>query len=216
MLPPNAKLTRLVDAAVEPIALSDAVNWLRVEITDDNDLITGLITAARMDCEQEAGRSFISTTWELTLDYLPLSAGPFPGFPWPFGGGSGYPGRTGANDGRIILPMPPLIGITSLTYIDYAGNTQTLDPSAYVASPGTPGSVFPTFGTFFPLSQPRPAAVNITYTAGYGTEATDVLPPHMLAMRFLLGHYYHHRTSDVEIPKAVQRLLNVDRAPQSG
>jgi hypothetical protein len=211
----GVKLTRLVDAATEPIALSDAVNWLRVEISDDNSLISDLITAARLECEQLSGRSFIATTWQLTIDYLPMSAGPFPGFPWPFGGGSGYPGRLG-NNGVITLPMPPLISVSSVEYLDYSGVLQTLSPSAYLTNPGTPGTLFPTFGTFFPLSQPIPSAVKIAYVAGYGPDASFVPKSTMLALRFLVAHYYNHRTSNVEVPDAVQNLLDIDRAPRSG
>ena len=172
---PNAKLQRLADPTVEPLSLADAKGYLRVEIDDDDTLIGDMITAARLQCEQMNDRSFITTTWQYTVDYLPLSAGPFPGFPWPFGGGSGsYPGRVSSNDGTIALPMPPLIAITSLEYLDTGGTLQTLDPSRYQVSAGTPGTIFPNYGTFFPLSQPRPAAVNIVYTAGYGPDALTI------------------------------------------
>jgi hypothetical protein len=208
MILPNSKLSRLADPTVEPLSLSDAKGYLRVETDADDALICDIITAARIECEQIGDQSILATTWKFTLDFLPLSAGPFPGFPWPFGGGPmAYPGRVSANDGRVELPMSPLIAVTSVDYLDTSGVPQVLDPSAYQVSTGTPGWIFPDYGTFFPLSQPRPAAVNITYTAGYGTDPSTVPKTILMAMRLLVANYYRHRTTDVPAPQAVVNLV---------
>lgn len=42
----------------EPLSLDDAKNWCRVDISDDDALITSLITAARIMCEQYVGLLF--------------------------------------------------------------------------------------------------------------------------------------------------------------
>ena len=42
----------------EPVTLAEAKNFLRVTITDDDLLISSLITAAREACEAFTGRSF--------------------------------------------------------------------------------------------------------------------------------------------------------------
>jgi hypothetical protein len=211
MLPPNAKLTRLVDAASEPLALADAKIYLRVETTAEDALISDMITAARLECERINDRSFIQTTWQLTLDYFPAVAYPFSGYAARWGTWDCGSSMVGL-DGGISLPSPPLIAIESITYVDQSGAIQSVDVTSgnpnIIVSDGTPGRIYPAFGTFFPLSQPRPAAVNIVYTAGYGPDATTVPKSVIMAMRLLVAHYHRHRTTNAEVPDAVANLLS--------
>lgn len=59
-------------AAVDPVSLAEAKNFLRVDdIDDDDDLITGLISAATEACENYTRRSFISKGFLMTLDSFP-------------------------------------------------------------------------------------------------------------------------------------------------
>lgn len=208
MLPPNAKLDRVADAAVEPLSVAEARQYLRLEVNDDDALLADLITAARYVCEGLTDRSFITTTWRLTLDYLPFAAiggiiGPaLTGFPT---------GRRPLDDGSIMLPMPPLIGLESISYVDQGGTTRTLDVSDgsldVIVSPGTPGRISAGYGRFFPFSRPSIAAVEIVYTAGYGPNAADVPKNVKTAMRLLVSHYYEHRSTQAEVPDAVISLL---------
>jgi hypothetical protein len=211
MLPPNAKLTRLVDAAVEPLSLADAKGYLRVETTAEDTLISDMITAARLECEHINDRSFITTSWQLTLDYLPAIAYPFNSLEGRWGTWSCQGGMVGFGGG-ITLPSPPLIALTSMTYIDMSGVTQSINVSpgspSIIVTGGTPGRIDPAYGTFFPLSQPRPAAVNIIYTAGYGPDATTVPKSVIMAMRLLVAHYHRHRTINAQVPDAVANLLS--------
>jgi hypothetical protein len=57
--------------AVEAITLTDAKNFLRVEITDDDVLIGYLITAAREACEAFTSRSFVNKGYIQCLDSFP-------------------------------------------------------------------------------------------------------------------------------------------------
>lgn len=50
------------EGTVEPVILDDVKKWLRVDIDDDDDLISALITAARIFCENYANLSFITRT----------------------------------------------------------------------------------------------------------------------------------------------------------
>jgi hypothetical protein len=216
MYPPHAKLTRLVDAAAEPVTLAQARQFLRINDDDtgiaDDDLISAMITAARLVCESLNDRSFITTTWKLTLDYLPFAAAGGILGPALFG----FPtGDAVGDDGAITLPMPPLIGLTSISYVDNGGTVRSLDvtPGAgqVIVSPGTPGRVAPAFGTFFPFSRPSISAVDIVYTAGYGAGAADVPASVALAIRLLVSHFYEHRSLDAPAPSAVASLLNATR-----
>lgn len=215
---PNAKLEMLVDAASEPIELSDAANFLRLEIPDDNALVQGLITSARMECEQRTNRSFINTTWQLSLDYFP----PYPIkttniLPALAFGVAAVGGRTlflNMESGAIRLPMPPLISVSSISYVDPSGQTNTLPFQNIVISTGTPGQIAPSFGNIFPLTIPSLSSVTIEYVAGYGPDASYVPQTVKLAILFLVDHYYNHRTSDEPEPKVIENLLRtVDWCP---
>jgi hypothetical protein len=55
----------------EPVTLKQAKNFLRVEVSDDDLLITGLIQAAREACEVFTSRSFCFKGYLMTLDSFP-------------------------------------------------------------------------------------------------------------------------------------------------
>jgi Phage gp6-like head-tail connector protein len=211
---PNAKLVRLSDASVEPITLDDAKNYLRVEITDDDALISSLITAARMDCENEVDRSFVTTSWRLTMDYFPNRSWLWPILPYPLGiglaGDRNY--WLDLTQNAIRFPYPPLISVTNCTYVDQSGKLQNLDLSsgAQLVSigNGTPGQMAPYPGKFFPLTLPSLGAVNIDFTAGYGPDGSFVPENIKMAIRFLVASYYRWRDETGEMPLMVQRLLN--------
>ena len=211
---PNSKLVRLVDATTEPLALADAKNFLRVEVTNDDTLISSLITVARLECEAINNRSFIQTTWQLTLDYFPPYGSQYSSLlpPAIVGPMSGRNYWLNLSDVAIAFPMPPLIAVTGITYVDPSGTLQTLDPSPSAQNvsiaAGTPGQMTPFFGKIFPITRPILSAVNITYTAGFGPDATTVPQNVVQAIRVLTAHYYEHRTEDTEVPAVVRRLLD--------
>lgn len=212
MYPPNVKLDRVAGPAVEPLSLADAKAYLRVETDAEDDLIADLIAAARLECERINDRSFITTTWRFTLDDLPFSGSNLGSFALPWARyGFGGVGRVDADDGGITLPMPPLVEVTSFTYVDQGGTIRPIDVSPgaglVIVSAGTPGRIYPAYGTFFPFSQPRPAAVEVTYTAGYGDDPPSVPRSIVMAIRLLTAHYHKHRTSNAEVPDAVANLL---------
>lgn len=207
--PPNSKLTRLVDATVEPITLAQAKLYLRVEVSADDDMISDMISAARIECERIGDRSYVATTWQLTLDYLPFPSNPQAGFPFPFSPYNNVAGgfnRVNPNDGGITLPMS-LLSLVSITYVDMAGELQSIDPSQVIVSPGKPGRIYPAYGTFFPFSQPRAQAVTITYVGGYDDDGSTVPANIRQAMRLILANMYAHRTCNVPLPDNVTSLI---------
>lgn len=46
----------------EPVTLKEAKDWCKIDVSDDDSLITSLITAARIMCENYANLSFIKRT----------------------------------------------------------------------------------------------------------------------------------------------------------
>lgn len=161
--------------ASEPVSVAEMKLWLKQEQNDDDDLIAGLITAAREMCETFTNRAFVTQTWTMSMDALP-----------------GYIDRrsvvaqsvrtlsTGAweligNRWGFVLPASPVQSVTSLTYNDQNGNLQTLLPGvSYNADIlSSPARIFPVFSTFWPLTQYAPNAVTVTFVCGYGSVKHD-------------------------------------------
>ncbi|MGH6895768.1 MAG: hypothetical protein ACREJ5_04375 [Geminicoccaceae bacterium] len=65
----------------------------------------------------------------------------------------------------ICLPLPPLVSVDLIKYIDPDGVEQTL-ASFRVFGVGGDGRIEPVFGSSFPATRPLPEAVQITFTAG--------------------------------------------------
>lgn len=168
---------RTTPPAVEPVTLPRAKLNLRVDHGDEDDLITDLIIAARLECEYRVQRTLVNTGWTWALDAFP-----------PAGG-------------ILVLPMPPLVSLSAITYVDPAGATQTLAAELlHFDVLGQPGRVAPASGSW-PATADRINAVTITYTAGYGPAAADVPRPLVQWMLLAIGDMYANRERSAERAK---------------
>lgn len=171
---------RTTPPAVEPVTLVRAKLHLRVDHADEDDLISDLITAARMECEDRLQRTLVNTGWTWPLDAFP------------------------ANGWLLTLPMPPLVSLGAITYVDPAGATQTLAAELlHIDTLGQPGRILPASGSW-PATADRINAVTVTYTAGYGPAAADVPAPIRQWMLLAIGDMYATRERSAERPKVPQ------------
>lgn len=157
--------------AVEPISLSDAKKQCKADdFTDDDVLINSLIVAARQWAEGETHRALLQQTWRLTLDEFPA-------------------------DGDVIeLPVPPLMAVTSITYVDANGDTQTLATSEYTVDVDAfVGRVFLKYGKVWPVTRDERNAVTITFKSGYGTTAGTVPQAIRSAILLRIADLYENR-----------------------
>ena len=67
-------LTLITGPAAEPVSLAQARAHLKLDATEEDALLTALLTAARATLEAETRRAFMTQSWRLTLDEWP--AGP--------------------------------------------------------------------------------------------------------------------------------------------
>lgn len=149
-------VTVVTAPSVEPITLAEAKEYARVDSDDSSqdNVLEIFIQTAREYAENLTARAFVQRTLELAL----------PGFPC---------------EGVIDVPRPPLQSVTSITYIDQAGEQQTLDPALYqVDTRRAPGRVMPVYGEVFPATRGPSTfnAVVVRYVAGYppgGSPADD-------------------------------------------
>ena len=157
--------------SIEPVALADAKNYLRLDsdLTADDTLITMLISAARLYAESYTGRSFITQKWQLTLDSFPgqMDVGYA-----PWGVTFSHPGNA------VLLEKGPIQSCDSIVYTAMDGSTVTIAspaaPDYAVDLAGPVGRITPGFGKIWPIPLPQIGAVRVNYTAGYGSTAASV------------------------------------------
>lgn len=204
-------LTQTAAPTVEPVSLAELRQHLRIDDHDEDLLIESLGIAARQHCEMFTRRQFCTATWQLTLD----------GFPNVFrekGAPYVWEGRHGK---EIWLPSPPLQSVSSITYVDTAGDTQTWAASNYdVDTDSEPGRVTLAFGKSWPTAQAQPESVTITYVAGYGA-ASDVPSNIKAAIKLWVGNLFENRepvlTGSIaaSLPMSVESLLWGVRAQEA-
>jgi len=161
------------DAVLWPVTVKDLRSHLYIDTADDDELLEEYLAAATETIKKRirGGGSIEHQTITLTADRLP----------------SGYD--------ALVLPLPPLASVTSLTYYD-GSNVQTVMPSSdYVVTTPTiyPGSIRPQADADWPATYTRRDAVVLVYTAGYGNQRSDIPPQIRQAVRLSAGQMYRDR-----------------------
>lgn len=137
----------------EPVALDDLKLHLRVDTDAEDDLIAGLNVAARQYAEAFTQRAIPQQTWDLKLDAFPCGS-------------------------EFYLPKAPCISVTSISYIDTNGDSQTLATTVYGTDlPAGPyaraGRIYLKYQQQWPQTRDIPNAVTVRFVAGYaGTAVT--------------------------------------------
>jgi len=116
--------------------------------------------------------------------------------------------------------MPPLQSVTSITYKDAAGATQTFNAANYIVDTNTtPGRIVLASSASWPGVSLFPVPlITFTFVAGYGA-ASAVPQRFKTAMGQLIAHWFTTReavsliagANITEIPLTVKELLNQDR-----
>ena len=175
----------ITPVSTEPILLPEAKLFLKVDVTDDDSLITGMVKSAREYCEAITGRAIAAQTIEAYLD----------GFPCKH---------------EIELPHPPLVSVTSVKYKDFAGVETTMTADQYIADVDSDvGRIVLSYGKLWPSFIPYPVnPIKIRFTAGY-----TVVPEQIRqAMHLHFGYFYYNRDMQelsVETDKAIKNILSM-------
>lgn len=184
------KLTPITPPPVYPVTLAQAKAQLRLDHTDEDELIETLIAAATKAIDGRdgtLGRALVTQTWEMTKT-----------------------GFYGEDDMRITIPLPPLQDIVSIKYIDLQGIEQTLATDAYQLLDGEPSVIVPAYSTTWPPTRMQPDTVKIRFTAGYEpgegspTDYAENVPDGIQhAILLTVAHWYENR-----VPINIGNIVN--------
>ena len=129
------RLERVTAPASEPVTLAEAKLYLRVDGTNEDSLISDLIVAARMSAESWLRLSLITQSWKLVYnDYL---------------------------DSEIILPMSPIVNVSSVIVTNRDATIQTISLNNYYLNAAKNKLLFDNYVSGF--------SIEINYNTGYGT-----------------------------------------------
>lgn len=184
-------LFRTVAPEAEPVTLVEARRNLRIDHDSEDELLEGLIRAAREEVEAACGLALIDQSWRLALDRLPRS-------------------------GPVPLRRHPVREILSVTVYGEDGEGSLVDPGGYrLDANARPARLY-----FSAALAPGVAAngIEIDFSAGFGEAGTDVPDLLKRAMLVLVAHWYEFRAHfpaserAVWLPAAYERLTAPWRA----
>lgn len=162
-----------------------------VDVSDNDDLITAYCSAAWDYAQRYTWRQLITASLRLSLPGWFLER---------------YFSESYKSKGSIIpIPRPKVISIDSVKYYDDSNVLQTLGAAYWAAD--VEADVCELIVYDFPTVYERPDAVQINYTAGYGTTTASMPPVLLHAVRLLVGQYYESREPDQANTGTVDALL---------
>lgn len=182
-------LALITPAEYSAISLEQAKSHCRIDGTAEDALLSGYIAAAQGEAANRTGRVLVASTWEWSMDEFP------------------------ANGAALELPLSPATAIKQITYVDAAGEAQTMDPLNYVFIPSGVAYPSPLYASVRPLVDwPQGATdVRIQFVAGWPLDDDDQpTTPGAIKSWMLLavGSLYAYREREL----AGQTVASFDRA----
>jgi len=175
--------------AQEPVSLEEAKYFMRLDGTEDDVLVSTLITAARIHIETTIGKVLITESWSFFLDKWPKSK-------------------------TLYFPLDPIQtieeirfhtnseGFTIIQAEDYSTDLISNHPRLHLTG-----------------SKPTSASkqlnqIEIRFVAGYGDTPDDVPSDLKQALLMLASHWFEQRDpiafggAFAEIPRTIEALLS--------
>lgn len=166
----NYRPLRSAVPTFEPITVAEAKK--QVELPDGyaahDDLLDSLIQEAREQVEHDTGIVAATGTFTCKLDE------------WPC-------------DDWLELSIRPVSAVTSITYVDTAGATQTWSSTNYsLSSHSARPRIFLAYGSYWPTTRGHYQDITLTVVAGYASQSVI---PEMLkqAVRLQVARMFYDR-----------------------
>ena len=191
------KVKAIGSVTTEPVSIETARLHLRLDTegsppsNPDDALVTALITVAREAVENFTELTVAVNDFQMKLDYFPTD--------------------------EINLGTWPVNSITSVTYVDANGATQTISSADYALDTfSKPAQINLAYGKTWPMVRNQPNAVTVTFEAGYTGDTSPVsneMPKALKqAMLLTITDLYENRGAlgskqNYEIPVMAQYLM---------
>ncbi|MCB5176284.1 head-tail connector protein [Microvirga lenta] len=169
--------------AVEPVSLPEMKLHLRVDGDAEDELIGGLVTAARLTVEAASRRVLVSQRWRVVLDR------------WP-------------ENGTLMLPLSPIIAVENVSVRDSSGTETEIAPDRIEADTLSDP---PRLAVLPPPQSPLARnGIAVTVRAGFGPAPEDVPATLRLAVRMLVARWFENRgdmTGEQTLPPEALALV---------
>lgn len=169
----------------EPVSVQQLKNQLRIEHSEEDELLKTYIVAAREYAESVTSNKVLKQQWQIAFDEFSDS---------------------------MELPIRPLISVESVQYVDTDGATQTLDASIYsVDDFDFRAKINLAYGQDWPDTRAQSNAVLVNATFGNKQPPKRI----QQAILLMASHWYENREDATEaslriVPHGALRLLSVD------
>ena len=166
--------TRTVAPTFRPLTLDELKQRIPVTGEHWDSVLVDAFDEALERFRLDTGIVCCTSTWQDKLD------------DWP-------------DDGYIRLQNRPAASVSSITYLDSNGTSQTWGSSNYTLDTNRAiAAIFPTYNATFPALRGIENSVTITYVAGYSTAAL-VPGPIKIALVLAVKHYFGSIIDDGEM-----------------
>ena len=164
--------------------VSEVKDYLKVDTSADDTLISTLIQSARQAAESYLNQALITQTITEKLDRL--------------------------SNPLLYLSVSPVISVSSFQYADSNNSTQTFDATNYVVDTfNKPARLSLAYGKSWPTLYGNINDVTITYTAGYSTQPSGVPYQIRQAILMMVADSYDNREDYIKkLPTASEYLLD--------
>jgi len=179
-----AKLVIVTEPDGRVVSAADLYVHCRIDADDEEGYLEDLSDDAQAAAEYVTRRKFLTQTWDQSFDYF---------------------------DDPLWLSYPPVSSVTSVTYTDQAGDTQTLSTDVYeLGEVDGINVVRRKYDQVWPVTRAHTDVVTVRFVCGYGA-ATDVPREIIQAIELHAGWYHRNREGDTP-PAAFQNKLGSYRA----
>jgi uncharacterized phiE125 gp8 family phage protein len=183
------KLSLVTDTVTEPITLDEMKLFLKVDTTDEDLLITSLISSARKAVEDYCNITMCTKVYDYYLDNF---------------------------TDTIELPMPPCKTVDAFTCSNLSYVESTIPSTKYktfIFNGLRRSEVIKYPATSYDYEIPPTNGIRIRFTAGYGATASTVPDALKTVVKLVVSHWFENRnSSDIpQIAKTIAKQFKVVR-----
>jgi uncharacterized phiE125 gp8 family phage protein len=158
----------LIPPASEPLSIDEVKTWLKIDGGDEDLLIAGLISSARLSIEAITGLLLFEQTWRYRIEVNSTSR-------------------------SIKLPHRPINTLIAAQRLDVGNNRKPIPLDGIVIDKSRPGMI--TIADKILLALTPGDQLEIDFLMGFGRSSTVIAAPLLTAMRLLIS-FWHERRGD--------------------